>query len=130
MEDKDRRAYLTTYQRDFRKRKKRVDLLFEKEEYAQLERVARRHGYAGKVGAFIREASLAYIRGTYLVPDEERVRGLELALRRIGTNINQITRHAHTAGVEEREIDEIRQRLRELEETVGKLFRQPQRKDQ
>jgi len=66
----------------------RKEILFRPADVRLIERAAKRHGR--KFGPFVKEAVIAYLKGMYLVPDTGQVHDLELALNRIGTNINQI----------------------------------------
>lgn len=125
----DRREYFTAYQRELRQRKKRVDILFDKEDFATLERAARRHGYGRKTGAFIRDAALAYLHREYIVPDQDAIRQLELGIRRIGNNLNQIARKANTVGIEPSDLDAIREHLATLEHEVSTALRNPSERD-
>ena len=54
----------------------------------------------------------------YVLPDAEAVRQLQLAIRRMGDNINQLVRHAHRAGVKPVDIDEVRRHLAALEDEI------------
>ena len=125
--DKDRREYLTTYQREeLRKKKKRVELLLEPAEHQVLYRSAQSHGK--KLSPFIKSAALAYLNNEYLVPDEDRVRSFELQLRRIGTNINQIARKANREGIDPGVLSNATDLLRELESLLSASFRSPKQK--
>lgn len=123
--DKDRRAYLTEYQRNtLRKKKKRVELLLDPKQVKALD------GAAGnkKLGPFILSAALAYIEGEYIIPDEDRIRSLELQLRRIGTNINQIAKKANREGVDADSIAAAANLLPELERALSQIFRNPEKR--
>ena len=63
----ERRKYLTEYQRKLRQRKKRVDVLFDHNDYERIERAATRHNM--KVGPFIRACTEAYLDRRYIVPE-------------------------------------------------------------
>ena len=122
-----RREYLKRYQRELRRRMRRVELLFDQADYDRLQRAAQRHHM--KMAPFIRASVLAYLNGVYIVPDEERVRQLELGLRRVGTNINQITARMHRAGFDPSVITELHQHLAELEDELTRAFRDPPQRE-
>ncbi len=111
-----RREYLTDYQRQLRKRRRRVDVLFVPDEYGQIKRAATRHSM--KVGPFIRACVAGYLHRVYVLPDDEVLRQLQLAIRRIGDNINQLVRHAHRVGLEPVDIDEVNRHLAALEDEI------------
>ena len=118
-----RREYMREYMKKRRVGKKRVELVYDLDEYRRLEREARAHGR--KVASFIKACAEAYLKKTYVVPDEELVRELRLALRRIGTNINQIARKANQAGLGYPDIEQALNLVYELEDRVGEAFRNP-----
>ena len=110
------RRNLTDYQRRYRKRRRRVDVLFEPDEYEQIKRAATRHSM--KVGPFIRACVAGYLHRVYVLPDAEAVRQLQLAIRKIGDNVNQLVRHAHRAGLEPVDIDAMNRHLATLEDEI------------
>ena len=104
---------------DYRKRKKFITCVLEPEQY----RAFKRH--AGKLGikltAFLREASLAYIRRHRLVPREiaDQLPSLIALLRNIANNINQITRRTNTfKQVTFYDLTKARRNVRNLEATI------------
>ncbi len=125
-EDNDggRRAYMRDYQRGRRARKKRVELLYDLDEYWLLKQEASRHGQ--KVAPFIKACTDAYLKKSYVVPDEEVVRDLRRALRSIGNNVNQIARRANWAGVEHQDLEDVIGLIYQLEDRIGEAFRNPE----
>ena len=121
--DDGRRKYLREYMRKRRVHQKRLELVYSLDEYRRLEREAQRHGR--KVTSFIKACVEAYLKKTYVVPDEEKVQELRLALRRIGTNLNQIARKAHRSGLGSQDIEQALALVYELEDQVGEAFRNP-----
>lgn len=121
-----RRMYRRRYQADLRARTRRVELVLKKPDAKELESAAKEHGMP--LATFIRHASLAYARQTYIVPDPETVRELEIGLRRIGTNVNQIAKHANTERqVTTLDLERVWDLLEELESVVSEAFRNPSR---
>lgn len=118
-----RREYMREYMKKRRAGKKRVELVYDFDEYRQLERKARAHGR--KVASFIKACVDACLEKAYVVPDEEKVRELRLALRRIGTNVNQIARKANQAGLDNQDIEQALNLVYELEDRVGEAFWNP-----
>ena len=118
-----RREYMRDYQRKRRAGKKRVDLVYGLDEYLRLEREARAHGR--KITPFIKACADAYLKKSYVVPDEERVHQLEVALRRIGSNVNQIAARAHRTGLSTSEINKALALVYELEDQVAEALRNP-----
>lgn len=118
-----RRRYLREYMRKRRAEQKRVEVVYSLDEYRRLEREARAHGQ--KVAPFIKACAEAYLEKSYVVPDEERVHELRLALRRIGTNVNQIARKANRSGLGSHDIEQALALIYELEDRVGEALRNP-----
>ena len=93
----ERRTYLTKYQREtLRKKKKRLELLLEPEDHEYLSAEARRHHM--KIGPFVTAAAIAYRTGAFVLPDEAKVIKLEQLLRNIGNNLNQVARGVNRDG--------------------------------
>ena len=82
-----------------------------------------------KMAPFIRASVLAYLDQCYVVPDDETVRQLELGIRRVGNNVNQLTALAHRAGFDPSAIAELHDHLAELEEEVSRAFRDPPQRE-
>jgi len=62
----------------------------------------------------------------YLVPDKTAVSDLTVALRKIGTNINQIAHHTNrTKSLGLFDAKQLRQKVIKLEEEVSQALRQP-----
>ena len=118
-----RLRYQQAYHKDYQKRTKRVSPVLTLAEYAQLKREAKRH--AMPVATFARACIFAYLDGTYVVPDEERLHQLEVALRRIGSNVNQIAARAHRVGLSTFEISNALALVYELEDQVAEALRRP-----
>lgn len=92
-------------------------------EFEVLAAAAKRHGM--KLGTFIRLAAMAYVKTEYLLPSDSAVHELEVSLRRIGNNINQLTKHVHQRGFSPEDLVAFQQKLNELETQVSQFLRQP-----
>ena len=119
-----RKQYQKNYQDRYAHEKKRLKITLSSHEYDRLKEQAEAHGQ--KFAAFAREAMLAYLDQRFLVPDAQKVSDLEVALRKIGNNINQIAHHTNrierlTYG----NATQLRQNLEELEDTISQSMRQP-----
>ncbi len=112
------------YLQELRRTYTRVDLMIPPEEAIVIQSAARKHGI--KVGKLLRVATLAYLNQEFVVPDPEVVRALELQIRRIGTNINQIARAANRSrSVSTQNIEDAFHLLAELEDVIDQAFRHP-----
>lgn len=86
---KDRLDYFNGYRKT---KRRRIDVLIDADMYGLLASRAAAHGKP--LSRFIVHAAEAYLRRTYIVPDPTRIDDIELAMRRIGNNVNQIARLA------------------------------------
>ncbi len=111
-------------QRELRKRYKRIELLVSPEENRLIEQAAKRHKRPKT--RFAKDAVIAYLKGMYIVPDEQRLQDLELALKRIGTNVNQVAFVCNrNASVLERDVVELKYHLQPLESLIREAFARP-----
>ena len=122
---KKRRAYMRTYQKVHRKKKRRVEVQLDPSDLHRIKREANRHQM--KTATFIRQATLAYLDQAFIVPDPAQIRSLELALRRIGNNLNQLTARAHKYGLSRADLVDLHAMLRGLEHEMYKRLRDPEK---
>ena len=121
-----RKQYLKHYQRQLRKKKKRLEIYLDHPLYKYLERAAIDHNM--KVATFARACIHAHLGRSprYIVPDNEVVRQLELAIRKIGNNINQVSRLVNTKKLADQlDIETINHHLAELEDAITDALRHP-----
>ncbi len=119
-----RRLYQKDYQAKRRKARPRIGVSLSAPERQQLSKDARRHGM--KLPHFIRMAALAYTGKKYILPDDTTARALEIELRRIGNNINQVARRCNEKKTAEAlDIEEANNLLIGLEDAVSAAFRNP-----
>ena len=117
------RVYRQRYWQRFHKTRKRVYGTLTGDEYAKIERRAEDAGRA--VWTQIHAEAEAYAHGEYLPSKEieDRTSELIIQLRRIGTNVNQITREFHQDGIHD-EPDLLRN-LDELEQLIRAFVKKP-----
>ena len=119
-----RRLYQKEYQSNRKIKIRRLGISLTPTEYRRLSRTANEHGLL--VATFAKEAIMSYMDRRYVLPDNTTVLALELGIRRVGLNINQVVRHIHEKKtVEELDIDRINALLIELEDTISYAFRNP-----
>ena len=128
-EDADRaanmRVYRKRYWERFHKTRKRVYGTLTAEQYDAIEQRAEDAGRA--VWTQIHAEAEAYARGEYLPTKdvEDHIRELIIQLRRIGTNVNQITREFHQEGIHDepdllRNLNELELLIRDAVSCVNK----------
>ena len=102
------------YQREYKKKHYRKDLLFKEEEWRIVSQAAEKHNM--KANQFIKSCLLAYLNQCFILPEDEDVKAVEISMIRYGTLLNQIARQVNTRGgalaSEVQQIQEDHKRLR------------------
>jgi len=119
----EKRRYHQQYWSQYKKTRRRVSGTLTADQHAAIEQRAKDAGRA--VWKQIHAEAEAYARGEYLPPKdiEAHITELIIQLRRIGTNVNQITREFHQEGIHD-EPDLLRN-LNELEMLVRAFVKKP-----
>lgn len=92
------------------------------EEYRELSKASKKAGE--NLSVFIKKAAKDRARGVQSMPEVylESLRGVRLELRRIGTNLNQAVKQAHSLGKRgvwiEKELLEVLNLARQVDETL------------
>lgn len=119
-----RKAYQKDYQRNYRKKKVRKDLYFSPQEFNRLSALARKH--KKPVSKLCKELIFGYIDKQFVLPDDQQVRKLELYLRGVTNNLNQLVRYIHQRkDLSHDDIFNLRNQVNEIEGVVSKSFRNP-----
>ncbi len=116
-----KKIYLLDYKRKQREKKPEFTISFSKEknEYQRVEVEAKRHKLS--MSKFIKEAALAYISKTYIVPDRQKVAELEQILSQCLNEVQRITRDRF----DRNKLETIEKRIEKLQSDVDRLFRNP-----
>ena len=88
-----RKLYQKDYQKKFRKNNIRKDIYFTPQEFSRLSKVAKHHKVS--VPRLCKELSFAYLDSQFVLPDDKQIRRLELYLRGVTNNLNQLVRYVH-----------------------------------
>jgi hypothetical protein len=107
----------------FRTQHHRHEISLSQDDFNLLSLASKKYGV--QLGTFIRIAAIAYVRSEYLLPSDSRIQELEVAIRRIGNNINQLTRHVHQSGFTQGDLESLQNKLNELEDKIAHTIRQP-----
>lgn len=123
--DGGHREKATLRKKRFRERNCTYTLSLPKPEAKELELFASKKGI--KVSEYIKALIQADIHGTgYVMPSDNRLQELSLALRRIGNNANQLTRYAHyEKGITLEEVKQFQFLLQTLEREVRDTITRP-----
>ena len=118
--------YHRAYARWYRARKVRINIYCSPEEKEELQAAAEHH--SRKLGSFIHEAAIAYLKEGFVVPDVDQLRGLRLEIRRVGTNINQVVTQVNRNGyVKPDDVEVLSERLRIMENAIVHTLTKPMR---
>jgi len=119
-----RKKYLKKYLKGYFKDKKRKELIFTKKEYSILQKIAKQHNT--KVGSFAKKCVFSYLDKKYILPDQKQLNRLELDIKKIGNNINQVAKHSNkvkTMGLFD--AMRINTNLLKMEEKIDTVINQP-----
>lgn len=119
-----RKDYLREKKRSFRSSHEEVTISLPLQDAATFEKNASYHNM--KLAAYIKACVYAYVNQGFIVPDNKQIQHLELLLRRIGNNVNQIARTANAVEGNTAEIvTAIQSKVNVLEEELSQHLRQP-----
>lgn len=120
-----RRQYNREYMRKRRKGRPEITLSFEQVEIEEVKALAKQHHQS--LSGYIREATLAYGRKTYLVPNPESIAILTQQLSLWRSDMQRMVRLARKAEAGELIYGYklIMQKLTQLEEYIETVLRQP-----
>ncbi len=123
-----RKAYLKAKKLEHRRKNRTVSLSFPNALAAQMEKEAKTCGV--KLAPYLKQCIEAYRNKSFVLPNEEDVRRLELLLQKYGNNLNQVVRLCHKSSIPPTEAIEIaRSHLREIQNTLDVIFRTPRALD-
>ncbi len=121
---KYRKLYKQAKQREYAQSRKRVELTYSLNEYEQFEREARKARM--NVPSYLRKAINASRKNQAFLPNDSTLHDLQMEIRRIGNNINQLTylsqRNKH---VSPETIASARVQLNQIEDQIKQAFLLP-----
>jgi hypothetical protein len=113
-----------TYQREYKKRHYRKELLFKEDEWKQVSQAAEKLNM--KANQFIKSCLLAYLNQSFIVPEDEDIKAVEISMIRYGTLLNQIARQVNTrGGALASEVQQIKEDYKSLCDFVELKLRVP-----
>ena len=118
------RLYKREKNQQYRRVNTRCEITLKPDEAKLMQKGADNH--ALKLASFVKQTALAYVRQVFIVPDQQQVTRIEIALRRIGNNINQAVHRLHAGNSSQYlEVVKLQQQLNALEKEVSRCFREP-----
>lgn len=122
MLDKNEIPKSKSYRIKYLRNKKRCEIVFPIDEYFTLLKKASDHRCS--IGEFIKFCTFSFLKEKYLLHDPVLLHALIVEIRRIGTNVNQISRKMNDSGALYL-IDSLSFRIKELETIVRSSILNP-----
>lgn len=118
-----KKIYILSYKRKQRQTNPEYIISFssEKGEHKKVADASKEHKTS--ITQFIKQATLAYMDKTYIVPDKEKVAELEQILSQCRNDIKTIAKNKIQSVQDQ--IQAIDRRIAEMEEAIDNLFRHP-----
>ncbi|OFY47804.1 MAG: hypothetical protein A2W85_13455 [Bacteroidetes bacterium GWF2_41_31] len=119
-----RKTYQRAYQKIYRDANIRKDIYFTPTEHKQLSKIAQK--YHLSVPGLCKQLTFAYLKTQFVLPDDQQVRGLELYLRGVTNNHNQLIRYIHQKkDLKISDIENLNERVNAMETKVSQALRSP-----
>ncbi len=126
-----KRQYRKNYMLAYRKRERKVkpeyiiNLSRKNGEFNTMARAA--HGHSMSITAFIRNATLAYINKTYIVPDRFQVARIEQLLAQYLNEVQRIAppKEKYSSEREQEKYNAIEKRITDLQKELSEALRNP-----
>lgn len=118
-----RKLYLLAYKRKQRQGSAEYVIALSKHKGEHKRVLEASETHKTSITAFIKQATLAYLDKTYILPDRDRVAELEQTLSQCRNEIQRISRNRIQPVKDQ--IKAIEKRIAEMEESVNTLFRNP-----
>lgn len=121
-----RKQYLKEKKQQRRRTHTSITLSYPNREAGTLKQEAT--SYQMKLPEYLRQCIDAYRSQTFILPNEEQIRSLEIELKRIGNNINQIAKHLNRQQRNPHSsIELVRKELEAFDQKFSRIFRAPWR---
>ncbi|KAA3595847.1 MAG: plasmid mobilization relaxosome protein MobC [Calditrichaeota bacterium] len=88
-----RKEYQKDYHKNYWSKKTRFQLTFSNSENLRIQKSAKRHKL--KTGKFLKKCVFAYLDKILIPSNESKMQSIELAIRKVGNNVNQIARNSN-----------------------------------
>jgi hypothetical protein len=119
-----RKEYQKEYQKNFRKKNIRKDIYFTPREFNRLSTLSKQHKKS--VSRLCKDLVFAYIDIHFVLPDDEKIRSLELYLRGATNNLNQLVRYIHQRKeLSYSDISYLKDMVNMIETKVSSALREP-----
>ncbi|KAA3597466.1 MAG: plasmid mobilization relaxosome protein MobC [Calditrichaeota bacterium] len=119
-----RKEYQKKYHQNYWSKNKRIQITFSNSEFKRIQKSAKKHKM--KVGQFLKQCIFAYLEKSFIPENEEKIHTIELSIRKIGNNVNQIARNSNRFGLlRVLEVQRLHRLLNSLEIEIRRNLRVP-----
>lgn len=123
-----RRAHQKLYQKEYRKLRKqkvfRVELALTPKQHRMF--LAECKKYGKSMPSLLLLLACSYLEEVFVVPNEEIIRALQIDIRRIGNNLNQVVVKINKSNtVFHSDLWKMQEMVKDLEGAISKIFREP-----
>lgn len=124
LKKKHRKAYLKQKHQEYKLKWKKETLRFTHQEFAELTEISEQ--YELKRAPFLKACIFAYIRDTFITPDDTQIKIIESKINQIAQSINKSVRYIHlNQNISLADLEDIKQQLHQLEVTLSETFNNP-----
>jgi len=119
-----RKQYQQTYQKNYRKKQRRTEITWKAGEYALLHEGANLHNM--RFSSFVKKAALSYLQNSYIEKHPQDIHALQMEIRAIGNQLNQITRKVNsTNSVSKQDLLSTIHLVNQVEQKTISFLREP-----
>lgn len=119
---KYRKLYKQAKQREYAQTRKRVELTFDLKEHIQFQKEAKKAKQT--IPTYLRKAIDSARKNQVFLPDDSKLHDLQMEIRRIGNNINQMAYYANrNKSISASMIRAAQDYLNEIEELIIRSFK-------
>lgn len=120
-----KREYVRAYMQLKRSKHQVIEIYLTEKEYERLSKIALQYGLSRS--GFCQQVILSKILDTVWIPNQEIISELQVSIRKIGNNLNQIARIANTQKSASPLLwDEAYQKLNQLEQVLEETLSRPE----
>ena len=120
----ERKARAKQAQKKYRADKRRVEIWMPNTKFARKEKLAQAHHLS--VSKYVLKTSDKYEACSFLVPNLKALQAMRIEVRRVGNNVNNLTRLAYTTNrVLVDDFLKVSEQIQQMEEAVRKAVSEP-----
>ncbi len=120
-----KREYVRNFMKQKRSKHQVIEIYLTEKDYERLKKIALNQGLSRS--GFCQQLVLSNISDTVWIPNQQLISELQISIRKIGNNINQLTKLANSQKELTPQLwEETHQKLRQLEELIKENLSHPE----